>query len=211
MKKSDVSDLKLLSKRELQIVELSIDGLTNDAIAHRLNLSVGTVNTYWMRIRSKVGGQGRTDTVAKVIAMRNQAEKEGAQKNREQKDFVDAELSVLVTLLETTASICHTVIWTVDRNLTVQILANASEIAPHIKRFEPGQSIEDIFRPADPDDIAVKAHQMALNGDEEEVSLSGRLKSLLLRTIPIRNKSDEVLGCIGVLMPKPPGHALACG
>src|SRR5208282_3610299 len=59
-----------LSPREEEIVELCVEGLTNDAIANRLNLSVGTVNTYWLRIKLKVGGSGRTDTVVKVIKER---------------------------------------------------------------------------------------------------------------------------------------------
>src|SRR5450755_1501397 len=59
-----------LSHREEEIVELCVEGLTNDAIAQRLGLSVGTVNTYWLRIKLKVGGLGRTDTVVRVIKER---------------------------------------------------------------------------------------------------------------------------------------------
>src|SRR5579863_4049936 len=59
-----------LSPREEEIVELCVDGLTNEAIASRLGLSIGTVNTYWLRIKLKVGGQGRTDTVVRVIKER---------------------------------------------------------------------------------------------------------------------------------------------
>ncbi|MEX2244727.1 MAG: helix-turn-helix transcriptional regulator [Fimbriimonadaceae bacterium] len=40
-----------LSPRESEIADLAIRGLTNDAIALQLDLSVGTVNTYWLRIR----------------------------------------------------------------------------------------------------------------------------------------------------------------
>ena len=64
---------RILSPREEQIVELCVEGLTNDAIAHRLGLGVGTVNTYWLRIKLKVGGSGRTDTVVKII--KDRAEK----------------------------------------------------------------------------------------------------------------------------------------
>src|SRR5688572_5464689 len=59
-----------LSHREQEIVDLAILGLTNEGISVKLNLAVGTVNTYWLRIRMKVGGQGRTDTVAKIITER---------------------------------------------------------------------------------------------------------------------------------------------
>ena len=64
---------KELSPREDEILELCVQGLTNDAIAHRLGISVGTVNTYWLRIRMKVGGSGRTDTVVRII--KDRAEK----------------------------------------------------------------------------------------------------------------------------------------
>src|SRR6185436_7931112 len=59
-----------LSPREEEIVQLCVEGLTNDAIAYKLGLSVGTVNTYWLRIKLKVGGLGRTDTVVRVIKER---------------------------------------------------------------------------------------------------------------------------------------------
>src|ERR1019366_6069457 len=61
---------KELSPHEAEIVELCVRGLTNDAIAQRMGLSVGTVNTYWLRIRLKVGGVARTDTVVRVIKER---------------------------------------------------------------------------------------------------------------------------------------------
>ncbi len=48
-------------------MQLCVAGLTNDGIAHKLGLSVGTVNTYWLRIKLKVGGSSRTDTIVKII------------------------------------------------------------------------------------------------------------------------------------------------
>src|ERR1019366_4879018 len=61
---------KELSPREEEIVQLCAEGLTNDGIAHRLGISVATVNTYWLRIKLKVGGLARTDTVVRVIKER---------------------------------------------------------------------------------------------------------------------------------------------
>src|SRR3954469_23084107 len=78
---------KDLSPREEEIVQLCVEGLTNEAIAHRLGLSVGTVNTYWLRIKLKVGGSGRTDTVVKVI--RERAELALREANVERKDLAD--------------------------------------------------------------------------------------------------------------------------
>src|ERR1051325_10216798 len=78
---------KDLSPREEEIVELCVEGLTNEAIAHRLNLSVGTVNTYWLRIKLKVGGLGRTDTVVRVIKER--AERALRDANNERTSIAD--------------------------------------------------------------------------------------------------------------------------
>jgi DNA-binding CsgD family transcriptional regulator len=58
---------KQLSPREEEILELCIQGMTNESIAHQLHLSIGTVNTYWLRIRLKVGGSARTDTVVRIV------------------------------------------------------------------------------------------------------------------------------------------------
>src|SRR5271155_4635896 len=72
-----------LSPREEEIVELCVLGLTNEAIAQRLGLSVGTVNTYWLRIKLKVGGAGRTDTVVRVIRERAEKALRASDDNRE--------------------------------------------------------------------------------------------------------------------------------
>ncbi len=69
-----------LSPREAEIIGLCVEGLTNEAIAQRLGLSLGTVNTYWVRIKLKVGGQGKTDTVVRII------------KERAERALVDADL-----------------------------------------------------------------------------------------------------------------------
>ena len=78
-----------LSPREFEIVELAILGLTNDGIANKLELSVGTVNTYWLRIRLKVGGLGRADSVARVIKESTETE---ARELKESTDTVAREL-----------------------------------------------------------------------------------------------------------------------
>jgi DNA-binding NarL/FixJ family response regulator len=41
---------KELSSREKEIVELATEGLTNEAIAYKLRISVGTVNTYCRKL-----------------------------------------------------------------------------------------------------------------------------------------------------------------
>lgn len=61
-----------LSPRESQLLLLASEGLTDNGISQKLGISVATVNSYWVRIRSKLGAQSRTEAVA--MALRAQAE-----------------------------------------------------------------------------------------------------------------------------------------
>lgn len=58
-----LSDQRLadFSVREAQLLRLAHGGYTNSAIAALLGISEATVNTYWNRIRSKVGHRSRTE------------------------------------------------------------------------------------------------------------------------------------------------------
>lgn len=57
----------LLSGRERQIVELAVEGHTDEQIAQSLEISTSTVNSYWVRIRGKVGPFSRTEIVSKKL------------------------------------------------------------------------------------------------------------------------------------------------
>ena len=59
-----------LSPREQQLITMAGEGLTDTAIANRLGISEATVNTYWGRIRVKLGPHNRTELVA--IALRDE-------------------------------------------------------------------------------------------------------------------------------------------
>jgi DNA-binding NarL/FixJ family response regulator len=56
-KLSDAADhpLKRLSRRERQVLELVVGGLTSKEIAARLRISAGSVDTYRSRIALKLG------------------------------------------------------------------------------------------------------------------------------------------------------------
>lgn len=56
-----------LSAREEQVLLLATQGLTDKEIANKLGISTATVLTYWMRIRSKVGGSNRAELVAHSV------------------------------------------------------------------------------------------------------------------------------------------------
>ncbi|RYG24780.1 PAS domain S-box protein [bacterium] len=56
-----------LSPRERQLLEMATAGLTDQAIANELGISLATVSTYWGRIRIKYGPLGRTEIVARFL------------------------------------------------------------------------------------------------------------------------------------------------
>ncbi|RYG47021.1 hypothetical protein EON79_08535 [bacterium] len=58
---------ELLSVREREVVDLAIHGRTDEQIAQALEISTSTVNSYWVRIRGKLGFMNRTEMVAKMI------------------------------------------------------------------------------------------------------------------------------------------------
>ena len=53
-----------LSPREQQLLEFAASGLTDQAIANNLGISLATVGTYWGRVRIKFGPYNRTELVA---------------------------------------------------------------------------------------------------------------------------------------------------
>jgi DNA-binding CsgD family transcriptional regulator len=60
-------NLDSLSDREREILNLAIDGMTDQQIANRLRITSSTVNSYWVRIRGKLGHLGRTELVSKIV------------------------------------------------------------------------------------------------------------------------------------------------
>lgn len=63
-----------LSVREREILELSCDGYTDCGIANKLSISKGTVNTYWGRIRAKLGSRSRPELIALWIRDKMQSQ-----------------------------------------------------------------------------------------------------------------------------------------
>jgi PAS domain S-box-containing protein len=53
-----------LSPRQEQILHLASIGLTDKAISKRLGVSVGTLRTYWDRLRHRLSAKSRTEVVA---------------------------------------------------------------------------------------------------------------------------------------------------
>src|SRR5579862_4715632 len=193
-----------LSPREEEIVELCVEGLTNDAIAHRLGLSVGTVNTYWLRIKLKVGGQGRTDTVVRVI--KGRAEKALREANVERKELSEIvaekergvlELRAALALLHLAMDQIKSTVWATDKHLSIHIIANGEFPSTHCGvKWEVGKTVYEIFKTKNRKDPAVAAHLSALGGVETGVRLTGEFANMFLRVIPLQDEAEEVMGCI---------------
>jgi DNA-binding CsgD family transcriptional regulator len=201
--------VKKLSPREEEILELCIQGLTNDSIAHKLALSIATVNTYWLRIRMKVGGNARTDTVARIIKDRSEKALREANVERsdlsamlmqKEQDLLD--LRATVTLLTLAMDQIKSTVWATDEKLTIEIIANGEYPSTNFGVvWQAGKTIQEIFKTTDVNDPAIAAHLKALQGEESVQRLTGEFASLSLRVTPLRDETDscKIIGCVGVL------------
>lgn len=196
-----------LSPRESEIVDLAIQGLTNDAIAHKLELSVGTVNTYWLRIRLKVGGYGRTDSVARVI--KDRAERALRLANVDKDNLVDhiadrehtlLELRASLALLEMAMGQIKSAVWATDKDLSLYIVANGAMPSMHCGVvWETGKTVYEIFKSEDPASPPVAAHLNALTGAETTLRLKGEFSNMVLKAMPLRDEHHEIIGAIGIM------------
>lgn len=198
---------KDLSPREEEIIELCVEGLTNEAIAQRLGLSLGTVNTYWLRIKLKVGGLGKTDTVVRVIKERAERALREANVERihltemvaeKERNVVD--LRAALALLHLAMDQIKSTVWATDCDLQIHILANGEYPSSHFGvMWEVGRTVYEIFKTTDKHHLAVAAHLAALEGNETEVRLDGAFANMFLRVLPLEDESDQVIGCVSIL------------
>lgn len=56
-----------LSTRELAVLTFASQGYTDNMVANELGIQCGTVNSYWVRIRGKLGNLSRSELVAHFI------------------------------------------------------------------------------------------------------------------------------------------------
>ena len=71
--------------------------MTDEAIASALDISVGTVRGYWLRIRTKLGGSGRAELVAQWMQL-NSAE-DGERLARDYNDRTQSNHEAFETVL----------------------------------------------------------------------------------------------------------------
>ncbi|MBI5708055.1 MAG: helix-turn-helix transcriptional regulator [Armatimonadetes bacterium] len=198
---------KNLSPREAEIVELAIQGLTNEAIAENLGLSIGSVNAYWLRIRMKVGGVGPTVSVAHLIKER--AERALRAANVDMANLSDhvarserslLELRASVALLHLAMEQILSAVWATDKELTLCIIANGAMPKSHLGVvWEVGKTVYQIFKTDDPKSPAIAAHLDALKGIESMIRLEGEFHKMVLRALPLRDETQMIMGCIGIM------------
>ncbi|MEA2554649.1 MAG: hypothetical protein QOJ65_2825 [Fimbriimonadaceae bacterium] len=68
MKTSESGSSTKLSDREREILFLAADGCTDKEIASTLGVAIGTVGTYWERLRTKLQAANRSEAIAKALA-----------------------------------------------------------------------------------------------------------------------------------------------
>ena len=69
LRKTNQNNSEQLSKRELEVLELIVEGYSNPEIGKKLNLSVNTIKTYVRSIMNKLMVSDRVQ--AAVTALRN--------------------------------------------------------------------------------------------------------------------------------------------
>ena len=199
---------KPLSPREEEIIGLCVEGLTNEGIAHKLGLSIGTVNTYWLRIKLKVGGLGRTDTVVRVVQeqakrelLASDADRQSLADQLSEKSRGELESRAALALFHFAMDQITSTVWATDRELLIHILANGESPSIHCGvDWALCKTVFEMFKTVDPTDLAVAAHLSALAGTESEVSLEGEFKNMRLRVMPLDDEAEEIIGCISVLI-----------
>jgi len=204
-----------LSPRENEIVELATEGLTNEAIADRLGVSIGTVNTYWLRIRLKVGGSGRTDTVVNIFkdraarALREETiDWEGLQAILAKREILDVvaakerelELRTALALLHLAIDQNRSTAWATDKDLTIQVIANGELPTTRFGvKWEVGKTVYEIFKTENKASPAVAAHLGALAGTASSLRLCGEFANTLLRVLPLADELGGVICCMSIL------------
>jgi DNA-binding CsgD family transcriptional regulator len=200
---------KGLSPREGEIIELCVQGLTNDGIAERLGLSIGTVNTYWMRIRTKVGGSGRTDAVVRVIKQKEEEALNAANVDRSAltslllaKDRELVEARATLAVLNLALNQFRLTVWVTDQELNINYVSS-EESSPDLfgASGTTGRSVQEVFSTTDPEHPAVAAHALALTGFASERRLSGEFDNVLIQVMPLWDDLEDksVIGCIAIL------------
>jgi DNA-binding CsgD family transcriptional regulator len=145
-----------LSAREEQILSMAMEGYTDKLIAHKLQISVATVKSYWVRIRQKVGGFSRVETVAKKI----------------RRDHVPGRSQSMLPISEWWSTLCRHAPWTLimlDAKGMVEFVAR--EPAAGISEYMLGRHLLDLCAPIGRGLLSMKLDEVIVNRVIHEISL----------------------------------------
>lgn len=134
-----------LSDRESEILLLAGDGLTDKEIANQLGVAVGTVSTYWERLRQKIGAANRAEAVAKALAA---SYREALAKLEEAHQW---------TRLFINAAADYAIFMTDEKGELLDWNAGVGRVLGYSEEDFVGNNIEMLFTPAD---LAMKAPQV---------------------------------------------------
>jgi len=81
--------LRLLTKREHDVVRLLVEGLQNREIARELNLSEHTIKNYLFHIFDKLGVSSRVELVLYAVSSTRQMEMDGTESTSMEEDETD--------------------------------------------------------------------------------------------------------------------------
>lgn len=166
-----------LSRREEEILLLSADGNTDEQIAQKLRLSPATVNSYWSRIRTKLGVSSRTHAVA--IYLRHSSPRPSA-------NIQQVVESQGVRLLEHLG--CAAIL--VDEHVRIVYMNDRWEGHMAVgAKLEPGNTVQDLGFPAN----ATEALQQAV----KECLSSGTIAKRQYRIGEPPTAETWELHCIG--------------
>jgi DNA-binding CsgD family transcriptional regulator len=198
---------KELSLREEEIVDLGKQGLTNASIGDKFGISVGSVNTHWLRMRLKLVNAGRTDTAARIIEDRAEQGLRDSNVERQELETIISkqergliELRAALALLHMAMDQIRSIVWATDRELAIRIIANGEVPATHNGVvWDVGKTVYEIFKTQDKESPAIAAHLAGLDGKETNLQLTGEFSNMTLRVEPLRDEAGAVMGCISVV------------
>jgi len=175
-----------LSNRQLQLVQLASQGATDKEIARSLGIEIGTLRTYWDRLRVRFAAHSRSEIVAKVYQARL--------------DRAHVENIELLAIIQRPSQF----VWTANADGFVNWCNDWFGIYGGLKRSDwEGQGCRALMPPEDLSGSAVRWNNAQRTGEHYEAQVlfrrgsDGELLPHHLRLFPILTLSGDIHMWIG--------------
>lgn len=151
------------SRQEERVLSLALAGNSDQAIAEELGVGLGTIRTFWKRIRTKAGGGTRSEllaTLAKYGAGTNDGEADATLGSIVRRQAAESEARRANRRLEALIQLHEGAVWVVDHrgrgrsgNRDIDLLSalshDADVLSAHLNGREPFQLVVQVSgRPA---------------------------------------------------------------